>query len=67
MVGLLQAFWAAFDPGASPNRRGMRLLRAHLTPAHANSSRGAASLKSWVAKPAAGTGCTAPTLSMSKN
>ena len=33
MVGLLRAFWAAFDPGESPERRGMRLLRAHLTPA----------------------------------
>jgi hypothetical protein len=33
MVGLLRAFWAAFDPGESPEQRGMRLLRAHLTPA----------------------------------
>jgi hypothetical protein len=33
MVGLLQAFWAAFDPRESLEQRGMRLLRAHLTPA----------------------------------
>ena len=33
MRGLLRAFWGAFDPGESPEQRGMRLLRAHLTPA----------------------------------
>jgi|SRR5262245_48879285 len=33
MAGLLRAFWAAFDWGESPEQRGMRLLRANLTPA----------------------------------
>ena len=37
MVGLLRAFWAAFDSVESPEQRGMRLLRAHLTPAQRQS------------------------------
>jgi hypothetical protein len=33
MGGLLRAFWAAFERPNCPEERGMRLLRAHLTPA----------------------------------